>query len=408
MHYDCDIDIRIARSLGEIEELRDFWCDCPGHRDSDIDMVITVVDSYPEAVRPHVIAIYRDGSPEAILIGRLERKRIPFKVGYFMLFRPWARCLTFVYGAIRGNATAANTEILVREVLKCLKQNEADLAIFEHVPTESPLYQFALSAPGTFSRDRFPLLQGHELMHVPDSIERVWSRMSGARKKHLRASHRKLQAHPAGPLRIVCYRAPGDLDRLFHDAEQIAAKTYQRGMHVGFADTPVIRRRLALAAHKGWLRANLLYLGERPVTFWIGMLYQGTFVSEYMGYDPEFRGYGPGMVLVMQVIEQFCGRANQEQINMIDFGIGDAEYKALLGTDRWLEANALILSPSLKGFSLKCMRVTTRLLDLFARRLLSSAHLFSRLKRLWRDRLAKDARSSTPTSARPVQQLDQQ
>lgn len=408
MHHNCDIEIRIARSVGEIENLRHFWSVSPGHRDSDIDMVITVVDSYPEAIRPHVIAIYRQGSPEAILIGRLERKRIPFKVGYLMLFRPWARCLTFVYGAIRGNANPLNTEILVREVLKCLKQNEADMAVFEHVPTESFLYRFAVSAPGTFSRDRFPLLQGHELMHVPDSIDSVLCRMSGARRKHLRASHRKLQTHPAGPLRIVCYQETCDLDRLFHDAEQIAAKTYQRGMHVGFSDSPVVRKRLALAAEKGWLRANLLYLGEHPIAFWIGMLYQGTFVSEYMGYDPEFRCYGPGMVLIMDVIEQFCSHANQDHIQVIDFGIGDAEYKALLGTDRWVEANALILSPSLKGFSLKCMRVTTRLLDLFARRLLSSAHLFPRFKRLWRDRLAKDARSSTATAAGQVQQLDEQ
>jgi hypothetical protein len=408
MHHNCDIEIRIARSLGEIEKLRQFWSAWPGHRDADIDMVITVVASYPEAIRPHVIVIYHLGSPDAILIGRLERKRIPFRAGYFILFRPWARCLTFVYGAIRGNATAANTQMLVREVFNCLKQGEADMAIFEHVPTKSALYQFALSVPGTFSRDRFPLPQGHELMHVPDSIDRVWSRMSGPRRKHLRANYRKLQAHPAGPLRTARYQGTCDLDGLFHDAEQIAAKTYQRGLHVGFADTPVVRKRLALAAQKGWLRSHVLYLGERPIAFWIGMLYQGTFVSEYMGYDPEFRSYGPGMVLIMQVIEWFCSRGNQDHVDVIDFGIGDAEYKALLGTDRWVEANTLVLSPSLKGFSLKCMRVTTRLLDLFARKLLSSAHLFPRLKRVWRDRLAKAAQSSTPSPPHYVQRVHPQ
>lgn len=98
------IEIRIARSPSEVEALREVWIRWGGHRDSDIDFVLTIIESYPEALRPHVISIYRDGQPDAILIGRLERKRIPFKIGYLKVFRPWARCLTFVYGALRGNA----------------------------------------------------------------------------------------------------------------------------------------------------------------------------------------------------------------------------------------------------------------------------------------------------------------
>lgn len=389
-----DVELRVARSVDDLENLRPFWTATLGHRDSDIDMVINVIDSYPEAIRPHVIAICRDGSPDALLIGRLERKRLPFRVGYITLFHPWVRCLTFVQGAIRGNGSSANTRALVHEVLHCLRQKEADIAVFEHVPTECPLYELASVTPGTFSRDLFPAPQGHALMRVPDSVDRVWSRMSGPRRKHLRSNCRKLQVHPAGPLRTVCYKERATLDRLIFDVEQVAAKTYQRGLRVGFADCEVIRKRLALAAEKGWLCANVLYVGERPIAFWIGMLYQGTFFSEYMGYDPEFRSYGPGMVLIMQVIEEFCRRASQGEVKAIDFGPGDAEYKELLGTDRWLEANVFIYSPSFKGFRLNCMRVTARLLDLFSRKLLSSSGLISRLKRLWRDRLAKTACSS--------------
>jgi hypothetical protein len=386
------VEIRIARSVSEVEALREPWTAWGGHRDSDIDVVLMIIDSYPEALRPHVIALYRNGGPDAILIGRLERKRLTFKIGYLTIFRPLARCLTFVYGAIRGNASPENTQILVREVMKCMKQGEADVALLEFVPIESPLYQLGLKMPGILSRDTLPAMQQHDLMLVPDSIDEVYRGMSGGRGKHLRSSARKLQAHPAGALRIVCYRDVPELDRLFHDVEEVAKKTYQRGLEAGFSDTPRVRMRLGLAARKGWLRANILYIGERPVAFWIGMLYGETFVSEYMGYDPEFRQFSPGMVLIMRVIEGFCSRESGDIIKELDFGLGHAEYKAALCSKSWIEAAVFIFSPTMRGFFLKSLRTVTTAADGAARKILRSTKFLPRLKRAWRDRLAKNAK----------------
>ncbi|HVB56405.1 MAG TPA: GNAT family N-acetyltransferase [Candidatus Acidoferrales bacterium] len=385
------VEIRIARVGGEVEALREVWTRWGGHRDSDIDFVLTIIEAYPEALRPHVISIYRNGQPDAILIGRLERKRLTFKIGYLNVFRPWARCLTFVYGALRGNASLENTQILVREVMNCLNQDEADVALLEFVPINSPVYKLALKLPGILSRDTLPSVQGHELMLVPDSIEEVYRHMSGDRRIELRRRIRKIESHPAGQPKIVCYREVSGLDRLFRDAEEIAKKTYQRGLGAGFADAPDVRMRLGLAARKGWLRANVLYIGDRPVAFWIGMLYGTIFVSEYMGYDPEFRQSSPGMVLIMRTIEGFCSHANGDNVNELDFGLGHAEYKAALCSKNWLEASIFIFSPTVKGLLLKSMRVATRAADGTARKVLSSTKFLPRLKRLWRNLLAKQA-----------------
>ncbi len=385
-----EIDIRVARSLPEVEALREPWKAWPGHRDSDIDFYLMILQSYPEVVRPHVIALYRDGKPVAILVGRLERKRLSFGVGYYLpVFRPWARCLTFVYGAIHGDASPQNTDLLVRAVLNCLKQGEADLALFESVLLDSPLYQFSLQVPGILSRDTYPPSEGHDSMVVPGSIDEVYRRMSSNRRIKLRSRVRKLQENPAGTPRIVCYRTISKLDRLFADAEEIARKTYQRGLAAGFGDNPRVRKRLELGARKGWLRAYLLYLGNRPCAFWIGMLYDGTFVGEYTGYDPEFRQWSPGMVLIMRVIEGFCSRANGDIVTELDFGPGHAEYKAALCSKYWQEASVFIFSPTVKGLLLKLMRATTRVAEGIARRILASTKFLPRLKRAWRDRLAK-------------------
>lgn len=382
-------NVRVARTFEQVEALREAWTGWPGHRDSDIDVFLMIVQSLPEVVRPHVLALYRDGKLESILVGRLEHKRLNFRVGYLNLFRPWARCLTFVYGPIHGNASPENTEILVRAVVDSLKRNEADVAMCELVPVGTPLYRFALTVPGILSRDTPPAPQAHDSLTIPASIDEVYRRMSSHRRLELRRTVRKLQTNPVGPPRIVCYRDESVLDALFRDAEEIARKTYQRGLGAGFADNPLVRKRLELGARKGWLRAYLLYLGDRPCAFWIGMLYHGTFVGEYIGYDPEFRQYSPGMVLLMRGIERFCHRADGDTVRELDFGPGHAEYKGALCSKTWQEANLFIFSPTPKGLGLKLMRTATRLVDGAARKALASTDLLPRLKRAWRDHLAR-------------------
>jgi CelD/BcsL family acetyltransferase involved in cellulose biosynthesis len=202
---------------------------------------------------------------------------------------------------------------------------------------------------------------------------------------------RKFAAHAAGKERIVCYQNASELDTLFKDAEEVARKTYQRGLGAGFATTADVRQRIELAARQGWLRAYVLYIAERPCSLWIGMHYRDSFVSEYLGYDPELRRLGPGMFLIMHVIGDLCEKKGGQAVKELDFGLGHAEYKGALGTTSWLEAGIFIFSPTFKGLTLKVMRTVARAADASARRLLSDTTTFSRLKRAWRDHLASRA-----------------
>lgn len=395
------LEVRIARTIDEVESLRLSWTSWGGHRDSDIDVVLMVIDSYPEALRPHVIALYRNGEPETILIGRLEEKQLAFKVGYVTLFRPKARCLNFVYGAMRGNCSEENTEIVVEEVVRCLKNGEANVALLEFVPVNAALFQKALSVPGKLSRDSHPKTQLHDLMEIPESIDKVYQRMSSERRLELRRKIKKLQAHPDGEMRIVHYRGASEFEELFNKTEEIARKTYQRGLGAGFSDTPQVRRRLGLAAQKGWLRGYLLYIGSRPIAFWIGMLCGELFVGEYMGFDPEYRKYAPGMALMMKVLEGFCKGADGDTVKSLDFGYGHAEYKAVLSTQSWEEAAVYIFSPTLKGLKLKLCRVVSQVAETAARKILATTNGFRLLKRWWRDRLAKQKTRPLTSTARP-------
>jgi hypothetical protein len=392
--------IRVARDFAEVEALREAWSKWPGHRDSEIDFYLMILRSYPEVLRPHVIALYRNGQPEAILVGRLEEKKLAFRVGYLTLFQPKARCLDFVYDGLRGNASPENTEILVREVMKCLRSGEADLALLEFIPVDSALYQYSQTLPGFLGRDTSPSQTGHESLKLPSSIDELYKRMSSKRRSEIRRKAKKFVAQAASGTKIVCYRHPEQLDRIFQDVEEIARKTYLRGLGTGFEDNFLVRARLEICARKDWLRAYVLYIGDRPCAYWIGMLCGETFYGEYVGYDPEYRLLSPGMFVMLNVIETFCNGTSGDTVREVDFGFGNAEYKSALCNFSAIEASVYVFAPTFKGIRLNLIRTVIRTLDQVARKALARANWLQKVKKAWRDRLAKRAESG-PSGAEP-------
>lgn len=69
---EIDNGVRTVRDLAHVDELKDFWASCPSHRDSDFDFYLFYLRNSTEVIRPHVIVLYRDGRPRALLAGRLE------------------------------------------------------------------------------------------------------------------------------------------------------------------------------------------------------------------------------------------------------------------------------------------------------------------------------------------------
>jgi hypothetical protein len=97
---DGSTSVVILRSTGELAAIRDFWTSCPAHRDGQIDLYHFIVDSYPEVVCPHVIAVYRDGAPVATLLGRLEQRVVG--AGFAISRSPPHRCVCCAFSMAAG------------------------------------------------------------------------------------------------------------------------------------------------------------------------------------------------------------------------------------------------------------------------------------------------------------------
>jgi CelD/BcsL family acetyltransferase involved in cellulose biosynthesis len=289
-----------------------------------------------------------------------------------------------IYGGLLGESSTESCLVLIRSIVQSLREGEADFAFFNFLHNDCSLLNWSRTLPGMLSRDFFPATQPHRGMQLPRTPEKLYDNLPSKQRKNQRWQAKKFEKAFPGELEIRCFQEPAVLDRMFADVEVVAKKTYQRGLGVGFVDDLEMRERISLAAKSGWLRAYMLYVGANPCAFWIGNVFQDTFYSSYMGYDPVYMQYSPGMYLIMKVLEQFCGGDKSQRLQTVDFGLGDAQYKQVLGDISWEETSTYIFAPTLGGYSLNLLRAPVAFLNGFAKKALERTQVLMKIKRTWR------------------------
>jgi hypothetical protein len=386
-----EVSVRVFKTVPELEQLRPVWESWPGHQESDLDFYLNFVETSKETKRPHVLLLSRGGQPDAIMVGRLDHRPTGFGIGYLRVSVK-ADLLFFAAGSVRGNASSENCRVFIEELRRSLKKGEADAVFFHHVHTESALYPLLRKIPGFFTRDHVSDTRPHFSKRLPARKEDFQAGLSQYFKRKLKAN--KLSKDFPKGVQVRCFTALCDLDTLMHDAEQVASKSYQRGLGVGFSDTPQERERLAMKARKGWLRAYILYIGDRPAAFWVGDVNDATFGSDYLGHDPDFAKYSPGLYLILKVMEDLCSRVRE-----VDFAAGAAEYKEALSDHEWHEGNAFIFAPSFKGLRLAAARFMIGGLHRTLKKALARLGFLQTLKSAWRARLRKgEAAQEAPST----------
>ncbi len=108
-----------------------------------------------------------------------------------------------------------------------------------------------------------------------------------------------------------------------------------------------------------------------------------------MGYDREYAKYSPGMFVIMKALEELCSPQEGGRVTCIDFGLGDAQYKAVLGDKEWLESSMCLFAPNLRGVALNLARTPMLLLNQLGVSILSQTDLLPPAKKLWRARANK-------------------
>jgi CelD/BcsL family acetyltransferase involved in cellulose biosynthesis len=131
---------------------------------------------------------------------------------------------------------------------------------------------------------------------------------------------------------------------------------------------------------RGWLRGYVLYLDDEPSAFWIGTLSNSVFLSAYLAFNPVNGRYSPGTYPLIRAIEEMCQDPRGMQVARIDFGIGDALYKARFGNQSWLEASVYIYARTIKGLWVNALRTSATLTTWMAKAILERGKVLSQVK----------------------------
>lgn len=384
------MEIVIVRSLDEIEAIRPIWEEMQSNQsypaiNADIDRYLSVLESQKDQdIKPYVILLQRRGLTEAMVIGRLERHPIELKLGYKTLLSPKLKCLTVVYGGILGEPGEEVCSLLIGELAKVLRRREVDVVYFNHLRTDSRIYQLSRKLPGVLCRERFGIILNHHRMKFPENLEQFYKGCSKRHRGNLRRYIRRIEKEYPDQVRMVRYSSEQELEDVVNAAARISSKTYQHGMGKGLVDNPKTLSLMKTTAKHGWLRAHVLYINNEPCAFQIGLRYAGTYFLDKIGYDPEWGQYNVGTVLFLKVLEKLC---RDGAIDYYDFGFGDADYKRSYGDKQWPEASVHIFAPRPYPIFINMVRTFTIGLNRSLEYILNRTGSVGWVKRQWRNLL---------------------
>jgi CelD/BcsL family acetyltransferase involved in cellulose biosynthesis len=379
-------DVTVARTVDEVEGLRDTWEGMKWPRaDADIDFYLEILRARQEVIRPHVMVLERNSEAEAMFVGRVEEIPLVSKIGYKVLLKPTVRSITLVHGGAVGVDGDSAAEALVAALLECLAEREADVVSLPALRTDSSLFRSATSSAPYLCRQHFFDRRTHRRLELPESMDEFLRSRSRTTREGIKRGQKRLLKDFEGRVSTRAFDDESSIDQLFADVARVAGKTYQHELGVAFTDTDEYRRLTRLAMERRWFRAYILYLAETPAAFWHGLAYDRTFFIGTPGYDPAYKHYGLGTFSLMTVIEDLCG---DDAVEAIDFGFGDAEYKRRFGNEAWEEADVVLFAPTARAVMINVSRTSVLAAAWVARNALERTGLLRRVKQRWRARIA--------------------
>jgi hypothetical protein len=380
---DAGLPIRTAAGMTEVEAMRPMLEAVSWERtEADPDFFLTTAASRT-GTQPYAVTVGSGPGPRAAAVGLLEDVALTTRVGYRAVYGPRVRSLTALHGGVVSTDDEA-AEPLIRALDAALAGGAADVLSLPGLKTGSPIHAAAHAAGGVFRRQMFTKRRLHWRLDLPTSYDEFLASLGGSTREGVRRYSKKLEKAYGTDLELRVLNRPSDLERIVHDVDVVAAKTYQRALGVGFADDVEHRAPLELALERGWYKVYVLYVAGDPVAFWPGHTYGRTFFIGIPGYDPAYGNYRVGTYVQMRLIADLC---EDPDVDTIDYGLGDAEYKRRFGTENWQEEDIVVFAPSFRGLRINAARTAILGTAQAARWTLEKTGMSDRVKRRWRERL---------------------
>lgn len=238
----------------------------------------------------------------------------------------------------------AQQEALLQAVLSAKVPYQ--MIFIEGLQADSDLLRLLRSSPQVrreFWLDTLAGVTPRRLVDLPGSFDAYLAKFSGRTRRTLKYKAKRLRGAMTHGMTLQRITRKEELPSFLERAAIVAARSWQGRCLGQSVDEQTTRRKLEAFAERGWLRGYLLLDGDAPVAFVIGLLDEGTYHYERVGYDPVWAPYQPGTVLLLMILEDLCADGVPRTL---DFGYGDSEYKRLFSTRSYDELTVRLVRKS--------------------------------------------------------------
>ena len=204
--------------------------------------------------------------------------------------------------------------------------------------------------PGIGSYGRFTsYVQYRDVVHcvsLRGSFADYLKTFSSKSRQNLVRSVRRFSERQQGePAWEVC-TTPEQMPRFHAEALEISRQTYQtRLLGAGLPDGEAFTRELVELAAKGLARGYLLRDQGKAIAFAWCREQGSRLIYDTIGYLPEYAVHSPGTVLLYHVLEDAFA---QQRYALVDFGPGEAQYKAMFANEHHEFVDLYLFRPGLK------------------------------------------------------------
>ena len=215
-----------------------------------------------------------------------------------------------------------------------------------------------------------------------NSFDAYLQRMPNKHRHELFRKLRRVAEHCAGAIDLRCYRSVTEARAFYALASTVSGKTYQRRLlDVGLPETAAFEAQLLARAGQNRMRGYLLFHRDTPVAYGYCIVTGDCLRFQYIGYDPAYRHWSAGNVLIAEALRSAIG---ESRFAIIDFGSGEAQYKRSFATGSRRCATVFLFRPTARRLlTLAAHRTCIALSDICAG-IADRLGLKERLKRRFR------------------------
>jgi hypothetical protein len=166
------------------------------------------------------------------------------------------------------------------------------------------------------------------IRYVPVVEERAWVDLRGSKSDYMsiftakqrynlnRTVKKFADRFGLGEVKWSVCQEPDAMRKWFDVALKIAQRTWQARIGSGLQALDLERDRWIAESEEGRLRGYLLFAGEKPVAYALCSLYRKHVVYQVVGYDPEYRAWSPGTILLLKIIEDLFSQGTWDVLDL--------------------------------------------------------------------------------------------